>query len=111
MRRVSPTKGNLVIPESNNTTIGDSHAMCVGAEVTKHLFGSSEGWFAVDNPARNVKLADKVPKGLDLSQASEPALEPELSGGVSLPEGFDELAAEDLTENPYREEELVLVGV
>jgi hypothetical protein len=85
--------------------------MCVGAEVTKHLFGSSEGWFAVDNPARNVKLADKVPKGLDLSQASEPALEPELSGGVSLPEGFDELAAEDLTENPYREEELVLVGV
>ena len=38
-------------------------------------------------------------------------MELKLSGGMSLLEGFDEFAAEDLAENPYREEELVFSWV
>ena len=38
-------------------------------------------------------------------------MELKLAGGMSLLDGFDEFAAEDLTKNPYREEELVFSWV
>jgi len=66
MSGISPAERNLVIYESDETAIGDRHAMCVGAEVTKHLFGSAERWFAIDYPARNKKLTDKTPKQFGL---------------------------------------------
>jgi hypothetical protein len=37
-------------------------------------------------------------------------MELELSGRMSLLERCDKFAAEDLAENPYREEELVVTG-
>ena len=71
MSGVPPAKGNLVIHERNETAIGNRHPMRVGAEVAKHLFGSAERWFAVDNPTRNVELADQTSKQLGLRQAAE----------------------------------------
>jgi len=111
MSGVSPAKRNFVIQERDETLIGDRHPMRVGAEVAKHLFGSAESWFAIDHPTRNIELADKASKKLGLGQATEQTVELKLAGGMSLLEGFDEFAAEDLTEHPYREEELVFSWV
>ena len=76
--------------------------MSVGAEVTKHLLGSAERWFAVDHPARRVKLTNQTPEQPGLSQAAKQAVELELSRSVSLLERFEKLAAEDFAENPFR---------
>jgi hypothetical protein len=111
MSRIPPAKGNPAILESNETAIGNRHPMRVGAEVAKHLFGPAECWFAIDNPTRNIELADKAPKELGLGQATEQTVELELSGGMRLLDGFDEFAAEDLTKSPYREEEPVFSWV
>jgi hypothetical protein len=67
--RVSPAKRDLVIDERNQTVIGDRDAVCISAEVAKHLLRSAERWFAIDYPARNKELADKAPKQSGLSQA------------------------------------------
>ena len=111
MSRVPPAKGNLAILESNETAIGDRHPMRVGAEVAKHLFRSAESWLAIDNPTRNIELADKAPKEPGLSQATEQTVELKLPGGMRLLDGFDKFAAEDLTESPHREKELVFSWV
>src|SRR5260370_27396574 len=62
MSGIAPAKRNAVIPERDEAAIGYRHAVCVGAEVAKHLLGSAECWFAIDHPARNKKLTDKTPK-------------------------------------------------
>lgn len=102
MSGVSPAKGDLVIQKGNQTAIGDGHAMRVGAEVAKRLLGSAERGFAVDHPARRIKLTDQTPEQPGLSQAAKPAVELELSGSVRLLERFEKLAAEDVAENPLR---------
>ena len=110
MSGISPAKRNLVIHERDETAIGDRHAVCVGAEIAKHLLGSAESWFAIDHPARNKKLTDKTPKQSGLRQPSEEAMELELSGCISLLERGDEFPTEELAENPYGEKKLVLAG-
>jgi hypothetical protein len=75
MGGISPAKRNLVIGERDEASIGDSNAMSVGTEVAKHLFGSAERWFAIDNPAWNEELADETAKQFGLGQASEQAVE------------------------------------
>ena len=107
---ISPAKRNLVIDERDETVTGDRHAVCVGAEVAKHLLGSAEGWLAVDHPSQREKLADQTPEQPGLSQAAKPAVELELSGSVSLLERFEKLAAEDFAENRFGEKEAVIVG-
>src|SRR5260370_26879184 len=68
MSGISPAKRNLDIYERDETAIGDRHAVCVGAEVAKHLLGSAERWFAIDHPARNKKLPHKTPQQTRLGQ-------------------------------------------
>lgn len=100
MSGVSPSECHLVVQKRNETVIGDGNAMRVGAEVTKHLLGSAERRFAVDYPAEPVKLTDQTPEQPGLSQATQQAVELELSGSMSLLERFQKLAAENFTENP-----------
>ena len=99
---VAPAERHLVLNEGNETVVGNRNAMSVGAEVTKYLLGSTERRFAVDHPARRVKLTDQTPEQPGLSQAAKQAVKLELSGSVSLLERFEKLAAEDFAENPYR---------
>ena len=79
--------------------------MGVGAEVTKHLIGSAERWLAVDHTVQRIKLADETSERRRLRQAAKQAVELELSGSVSLLDGFQELAAENFAENPLWEKE------
>ena len=107
---VSPAERDLVLQEGNETVIGNRNAMGVGAEVTKHLIGSTERRLAVDHPSRRVKLTDQTPEQLGLSQAAKQAVKLELAGSVSLLERFEKLAAEDFAENPFRKKEAIISG-
>ena len=82
--------------------------MGVSAEVAKHLLGSAERRFAVDYPARRVKLADQTPEESGLSQAAPQAVELELARTVGLLERFQKLAAEDYAENRFRKKEAII---
>ena len=102
---VAPAERHLVLDEGNEPVIGNCNAMGVGAEITKHLIGSAERWFAVDHPVQRIKLADQTSEQLGLRQAAKQAVELELSRSVSLLDGFQELAAENFAENPLWEKE------
>ena len=110
MSGISPAEGDLVVQEGNEPAIGNRNAMGVGAEVAKHLIGSAERRFAVDHPARRVKLTDQTPKQFGLSQTAKQAVNLELPGSVSLLERFEELAAEDFAENRLGEKDAALRG-
>ena len=75
MSGISPAKRNPVIPERDETAIGDRHAMRVGAEVAKHLLGSAESWFAIDHPAVAEELAEKTMEDFGLRQRLELSVE------------------------------------
>ena len=90
--------------------IGDCDAMGVSAEVAKHLLGSAEGRFAIYHPAQGEQLMDEALKESGLRQVPEQAMEPQLSGSVSLLETFDELAAKDFAEYVFWKEEVRMSG-
>ena len=48
--RVSPSEGNVVIGERNQSAVGDSHAMRIGAEIAKDVLWAAERRLAVDHP-------------------------------------------------------------
>ena len=50
MGGVAPAKGDLVLVERDQAVVGNGDAMGVAAEVLQNMFGTSEGWFAVDDP-------------------------------------------------------------
>ena len=90
--------------------IGNGDAVDVGAEITQHLIGSPEGWFAIDHPVASEKLAEKTSEQLGLSEALQEAVELELSGSPDLFQCVPEFPAEDLAENCFREKEIVTMG-
>ena len=107
---IPPAECHFVIPEANETTIGDRDAMGVSAEITKHLFGSAERGLAIYDPPQSEQLMDEALKHPGLRPAAEPAIESQLSGSVSLLETFDEFAAKDYAEYVFGKEEARISG-
>lgn len=56
---VSPAEGDLVARQGNETMVGDSHPMSVGAQVVEDILGAPEGRFAVDDPAPTEEWAQE----------------------------------------------------
>ena len=48
--RVSPPEGDLAIGERNQSVVGDSHAVGIGAEVAENAFRAAKRRLAVDHP-------------------------------------------------------------
>jgi hypothetical protein len=68
MSRVAPTKGDLVVVKRDQAMVGDGHAMGVAAQILEHVFGATEGWFAVDHPVLVEQWSEPGSEGLGLSQ-------------------------------------------
>ena len=64
---VAPAERHRVLDEGNEPVIGNCNAMGVGTEITKHLIGSAERWFAVDHPVQCIP--DSPVPGDDLATA------------------------------------------
>ncbi len=47
---VTPTKGDFLVGEGDQSVIGDGYAMGVTAQITEHMLRASERWFRVDHP-------------------------------------------------------------
>ena len=84
--------------------------MSVGSQITENLVGPTEGWLAVDHPAVTEELAEKTAEDFGLRQGFELSVELEFARRESLLQGFDELATENLTENGFRDKEVVAPG-
>jgi hypothetical protein len=56
---VSPAEGDLVARQGNETMVGDSHPMSVGAQVVEDILGAPEGRFAVDDPVPAEEWAEE----------------------------------------------------
>src|SRR5260370_41214316 len=84
--------------------------MRICSQVTEHLVGAAEGWFAVDHPAVTKKLAEKTAEEFGMGHGLELSMELELPRRESLPQCLDELATEDLAENCFRDKEGVRPG-
>src|SRR6266481_4028414 len=90
--------------------IGDGDTMSVRSQVTEHLVGPAERWFAVDHPAVAEELAEKTAEHFGLRHGLELPVELELPRRERMLQGFDELAAKDLAENCFRDKEVVAPG-
>jgi len=76
---IPPAECYFIVPETNETSIGDRHAMSVGSEVAQHLGGSTEWRFAVHHPAQREQLTDETLKQPRLRPAPQHAMKPYLS--------------------------------
>jgi hypothetical protein len=102
---VPPPECDFIMFEAHETVIGNRNAMCVRSQIAEHLFGSAERRFAIHNPAQSGQLTDETAKQPGLRPALEEAVEPQLTGSVSLPESIDEFAAKDFAEYVFGKEE------
>ena len=50
MSGVTPTKGDFLVGEGDQSVIGDGYTMGVTAQITEHMLRASERWFHLDHP-------------------------------------------------------------
>ena len=60
---VSPAEGDAIVLEGHEAMVGDGDAMGVAGQVVENLFGTTEGWFGVDDPFLLAKLPEEVAEG------------------------------------------------
>jgi hypothetical protein len=77
--RVSEAERDLFAVEGDQPVIRDGNAMGISSEVSEHLIGSAERWFAVDDPTVAEQLSEKTPKQPWLSERLELPVEPEFA--------------------------------
>jgi len=61
---ILPAEGNLVVLESQETLVGDGHAMGVASEIAQHMMGTTEGWLGIDDPVLAEQWAQEGAEGL-----------------------------------------------
>jgi len=106
IRRVSPTKGDLVVGQRDQAMVGDGHAMGVTAEILEHMFGAAKGWFGVNDPVFSEQWPEPGSKDLGLREQSQITGKVQLAMLKGRLESGDELAAKHTSEYLDGEEEV-----
>ena len=96
---ILPTKSDLLLLEGQQAMIGDGHAMGVAAEITQHLYGSTEGGLGIDDPIGAVQSADEFTELLGVGQTGCGTGATELVATVKTFQAGEELAAKDAAED------------
>jgi hypothetical protein len=110
VRGVSPAEGDLAIFQADQAVIGDRDPVSVAAEITKNLFRTPEGRFAIDHPVLTEERAEEGSESLGLGQELEIPIELELALGEGPTESGDELTPKHATEHFDRKEETMAGG-
>ena len=105
MSGVAPSERDLVTIEGNETAIGYSDTMGVGAEIPQHLVRPTEWRLAGHHPAHTIELTDQAPKEPGLNQSANETMKDQFSGSINFLERLEKFAAEDLAENAFWEKE------
>jgi hypothetical protein len=107
---VSPAKGDLVTDQRDETMVGDSNAMGVGAQIVKDIFWPPEGRFAVDDPVPTEEWAQERGESLGRGERLQLAVEAQLALGEGLFQSGDELAPKDSPEHLDGKKEAIARG-
>ena len=76
---ILPAEGNLVVLKSQETLVGDGHAMGVASEIAQHMMGTTEGWLGIDDPVLAEQWAQEGAEGLLVFEGLESSGESKLS--------------------------------
>src|SRR4029077_126645 len=68
---ILPPKRDLAVLESNQSMVGDGHAMRVLSEIMQHVFGSTKGPFCIYDPVLPEELPQETAERLGIGQAAE----------------------------------------
>ena len=107
---ISPAECDLLILHGDEAPIRDCYPVGIRAQIAKDLLGSAESRLRINHPAQGEQLTDEALKQAGLRPVPEAAMESQPSRSLSLPESFDELAAEHRAENILGEEEARVSG-
>ena len=102
---VLPAEGDAIVLEADEAMVGDGDAVGVAGKIVENVFGSTEGRLGVDDPILPKELPQEALEMVRGCEFLERAVELELALEQQLLEFGGELAAEDTTENPDRQEE------
>ena len=100
-----PAEGDLIVLEADEAMVRDGDAMRVAGKIVENVFGSTERRLGVDDPVLGEELPEETLEAFRRGEFLERAVERELALEQQLLEFGGELAAEDTTENPDRQEE------
>jgi hypothetical protein len=92
---ISPAEGDLVPRKGDQAMIGDRHAVGVAAEITENVFGTTEGWLAVDHPVLTEEGTEERSEHFRFCQKLEIPVEAQLTVVEGPFESGDKLATED----------------
>jgi len=107
---VLPGEAHLAVVEPDQAAVGDGNAVGVAAEIAKHLLGSGEWRFGVDDP---VGLGQRVEPGSEAGgdgQRSERTGEAELTRGECRVQLLEEPIAEAAGEHADGQKEAGWAG-
>ena len=94
VRIISPTEGDLAIPEGEEAVIADSDSVGISAQVLQDPLGAGEGRFAIDYPLLMVERSEKGFEILGILERAEPAEKDQLPALKVLLEEAQELTSE-----------------
>ena len=97
---ISPSKGNITVPDGEDAVIADSDPMGISAEVLKYPLGAIEGRFAIDDPLLMVELSSEGVEVAGILEMTDTAGECELSPFEVIIEEVKELASEQRRHDP-----------
>jgi hypothetical protein len=102
---ILPAEADCGVGDGEQPMVGDGDAVGIACQVVKHMFGTSERRFGIDDPVLPVQSAQEssermlIAKGYALAEKVQPVLSKE------SPQAGDELAAKDAAEQLYRQQE------
>ena len=105
VRGIAPSEGDVAIGESHQPAVGNGDAMSIGAEITQHMFRSTEGRLGVYDPVVAEQHPQPRSEGARLGQRQQAAVELEFTSKEGVAKSGDELAAEDTAEHADGKEE------
>ena len=85
-------KADLIIFHRKDSVIRDRDTMGIPSEIADELFGSSKGWFCIDNPVFLVNRPEVIIKTFQVMDVLEFAQTFELTFGKSLFDACEELS-------------------
>src|SRR5262245_52314584 len=105
IRRIAPSKCNLVVGETHQTSISDGDPVRVARQILQHMFRASERAFCVDHPFLLFQITIETIKSCRPQEFGKFTGKPELSAAVKGGEQLEESVSEAACENVLGKEE------
>ena len=81
---IFPAKSNLAVFESEQTVVGDGHAVSVAAQISQDLLWTTKGRLGINPPFTGTKIPEQTLESWWLGQAGAGAMKGELAMVESL---------------------------